>query len=269
MTEWPSKRGPITKIMPSDGCIGDTVPWRWESGTISTNLDGIWGMSGEGVSGVDGAGDPAGDDRGSGGLRWRIRRASNDLRSAAEPTAPTAAEPTAATAAEPAAATAAEPAAATAQSQQLGALTTTAAKLQDVLDDRNAIWDAAHTRNCRPGQTDGCDLDPGKPPAGVDATRVYNPNGNNSSANNSPLCIEGNRCIFWFCCDQLGRSLFRRPRFFRQLRAGRKHPGKCSGFPEQCPRPLFQGRGSAAAGLGRARGLEHLGGLGRRQQRRA
>ncbi len=82
------------------------------------------------------------------------------------------------------------------QSQQLGALTTTAAKLQDVLDDRNAIWDAAHTRNCRPGQTDGCDLDPGKPPAGVDATRVYNPNGNNSSANNSPLCIEGNRCIF-------------------------------------------------------------------------
>ena len=45
MNEWPSKRGPITKIMPSDGCIGDTVPWRWESGTISTNLDGIWGMS--------------------------------------------------------------------------------------------------------------------------------------------------------------------------------------------------------------------------------
>ena len=26
MTEWPSKRGPITKIMPSDGCIEDTVP---------------------------------------------------------------------------------------------------------------------------------------------------------------------------------------------------------------------------------------------------
>ena len=26
MTEWPSKRGPITKIMPSDGCIGDTAP---------------------------------------------------------------------------------------------------------------------------------------------------------------------------------------------------------------------------------------------------
>ncbi len=32
MTEWPSKRGPITKIMPSDGCKGDTVPLavgRW------------------------------------------------------------------------------------------------------------------------------------------------------------------------------------------------------------------------------------------------
>ena len=53
MTEWPSKRGPITKIMPSDGCIGDTVPWRWESGTISTNLDGIWGMSVQRISGLD------------------------------------------------------------------------------------------------------------------------------------------------------------------------------------------------------------------------
>ena len=26
LQRWPSKRGPITKIMPSDGCIGDTVP---------------------------------------------------------------------------------------------------------------------------------------------------------------------------------------------------------------------------------------------------
>ncbi len=26
MTEWPSKRRPITKIMPSDGCKGDIVP---------------------------------------------------------------------------------------------------------------------------------------------------------------------------------------------------------------------------------------------------
>ncbi len=32
MTEWPSKRGPITKIMPSAGCKGDSVPLavgRW------------------------------------------------------------------------------------------------------------------------------------------------------------------------------------------------------------------------------------------------
>ncbi len=32
ITEWPSKRGPITKIMPSDGCKRDTVPLvvgRW------------------------------------------------------------------------------------------------------------------------------------------------------------------------------------------------------------------------------------------------
>ena len=53
MTEWPSKRGPITKIMPSDGCIGDTVPLavgKWydfhEFGWYI--LDGIWGMSVEG-----------------------------------------------------------------------------------------------------------------------------------------------------------------------------------------------------------------------------
>ncbi len=26
LTEWPSNRGPITKIMPSDGCKGNTVP---------------------------------------------------------------------------------------------------------------------------------------------------------------------------------------------------------------------------------------------------
>ncbi len=25
LDKWPSKRGPITKIMPSDGCKGDTV----------------------------------------------------------------------------------------------------------------------------------------------------------------------------------------------------------------------------------------------------
>ena len=48
MTEWPSKRGPITKIMPSDGCIGDTVPlavgkWNdfhefgWYMGNVGTS----------------------------------------------------------------------------------------------------------------------------------------------------------------------------------------------------------------------------------------
>ena len=57
MTEWPSKRGPITKIMPSDGCIGDTVPLavgKWydfhEFGWYITNLDGIlriWMVYGE------------------------------------------------------------------------------------------------------------------------------------------------------------------------------------------------------------------------------
>ncbi len=32
MDKWPPTRGPITKIMPSDGCKGDTVPLtvvRW------------------------------------------------------------------------------------------------------------------------------------------------------------------------------------------------------------------------------------------------
>ena len=48
MTEWPSKRGPITKIMPSDGCIGDTVPlavgkwyefheFGWHMGNVGSN----------------------------------------------------------------------------------------------------------------------------------------------------------------------------------------------------------------------------------------
>ncbi len=47
MTEWPSKRRPLTKIRPSDGCKGMQFPWRWISGTISTNMDVIWGMSGK------------------------------------------------------------------------------------------------------------------------------------------------------------------------------------------------------------------------------
>ena len=49
MTEWPSKRGPITKIMPSDGCKGDTVPlavgkwydlheFGWYMGNVGVNL---------------------------------------------------------------------------------------------------------------------------------------------------------------------------------------------------------------------------------------
>ena len=49
MTEWPSKRGPITKIMPSDGCIGDTVPlavgkwydfheFGWYMGNVGLNV---------------------------------------------------------------------------------------------------------------------------------------------------------------------------------------------------------------------------------------
>ena len=50
MTEWPSKRGPITKIMPSDGCIGDTVPlavgkwydfheFGWYMGNVGSSED--------------------------------------------------------------------------------------------------------------------------------------------------------------------------------------------------------------------------------------
>ncbi len=49
MTEWPSKRGPITKIMPSDGCKGDTVPlavgkwydfheFGWHLGNVGLHL---------------------------------------------------------------------------------------------------------------------------------------------------------------------------------------------------------------------------------------
>ena len=52
MTEWPSKRGPITKIMPSDGCIGDTVPlavgkwyefheFGWYMGNVGLKFQGL------------------------------------------------------------------------------------------------------------------------------------------------------------------------------------------------------------------------------------
>ena len=51
MTEWPSKRGPITKIMPSDGCIGDTVPlavgkWSLGGGKV-VRFPRIWMVYGE------------------------------------------------------------------------------------------------------------------------------------------------------------------------------------------------------------------------------
>ena len=53
MTEWPSKRGPITKIMPSDGCIGDTVPlavgkwyefheFGWHMGNVGYYYENEW-----------------------------------------------------------------------------------------------------------------------------------------------------------------------------------------------------------------------------------
>ncbi len=49
MGKWPSKRGPIAKIMPSGGyriaAEEMEFPWRWNGGTISLNLDVIWGMS--------------------------------------------------------------------------------------------------------------------------------------------------------------------------------------------------------------------------------
>ena len=58
MTEWPSKRGPITKIMPSDRCIGDTVPlavgkwcdfheFGWYMGNVGSNVpDNVFGPAG-------------------------------------------------------------------------------------------------------------------------------------------------------------------------------------------------------------------------------
>jgi len=45
--KWPSGREPISKIGPSDGRGRMEFPWRWTSGTISTNLDVIWEMSAE------------------------------------------------------------------------------------------------------------------------------------------------------------------------------------------------------------------------------
>ena len=48
-TKWPSTRWPITKIMSSDGCNGNRVPLEMGRGTISANLDVIWGMSDKAV----------------------------------------------------------------------------------------------------------------------------------------------------------------------------------------------------------------------------
>ena len=45
MGKWPSNRGPISKIMPSDGCKGDTVPLAVERWYDFPNLGVIWEMS--------------------------------------------------------------------------------------------------------------------------------------------------------------------------------------------------------------------------------
>ena len=63
MTEWPSKRGPITKIMPSDGCIGDTVPlavgkwydfheFGWYMGNVGLIIRLFSGSTQKGVLGL-------------------------------------------------------------------------------------------------------------------------------------------------------------------------------------------------------------------------
>ncbi len=46
MTEWPSKRGPITKIRPSDGCGRDTVPLAVERWSNFPELGGYLGNVG-------------------------------------------------------------------------------------------------------------------------------------------------------------------------------------------------------------------------------
>ena len=43
--KWASNRGLISKIRPSDGCKGDTVPSTVVRGMISANLEIIWAMS--------------------------------------------------------------------------------------------------------------------------------------------------------------------------------------------------------------------------------
>ncbi len=48
LTELPSKRGPMSKIRPSDGCGRDAVFLVVNCGTISLNLGVIWEMSAAG-----------------------------------------------------------------------------------------------------------------------------------------------------------------------------------------------------------------------------
>ncbi len=43
--KWPSKRGPISKIRPSDAAEGMQFPWRWNGGTIVLTVGGIREMS--------------------------------------------------------------------------------------------------------------------------------------------------------------------------------------------------------------------------------
>ncbi len=45
LAKWPSNRGLISKIRPSDGCKGNTVPSTVVRGMISANLEVIWAMS--------------------------------------------------------------------------------------------------------------------------------------------------------------------------------------------------------------------------------
>ncbi len=45
MGKWPSNRGPISKIMPSDGCKGNTVPLAVERWYDFPIFGGIWEMS--------------------------------------------------------------------------------------------------------------------------------------------------------------------------------------------------------------------------------
>ncbi len=45
LAKWPSKRGPVAKIMPSDGCKGDTVPFaverRYDSPEFGCHLGNV------------------------------------------------------------------------------------------------------------------------------------------------------------------------------------------------------------------------------------